>query len=102
MRYFIVMYYQTPNGKYTEQAKVADKIKKSDERLASVIIDYKDQKVVKSRFQNELAKDPKNFEKINNFYKQHYPDIIKQLEKKYEILEEALEIAKETLTKNEE
>lgn len=89
MRYFIVKYYQKPDGKYNEVVKVDDKLRNKDQVEAQVIIDYKDQKIVKCRFNGELPDN--KFETINNFYKGHYPDIIKSLEAKFQALEEIKE-----------
>jgi len=98
MRYFIVTYHQTPAGKYNETIKVDKKIRKKDLNSASVIIDYKDRKIVKSRFEGELGDgDRKDFDTINNFYKTHYPDVISQLEAKYIVLDEIVEGVKAEL-----
>jgi len=95
MRYFIVTYHQTPLGKYNETIKVDNKIRNKYLNTASVIIDYKDRKIIKSRFQGELGDevDSKDFATINNFYKTHYTQVISQLEAKYEVLTAATEMA---------
>jgi len=99
MRYFIVTYHQTPNGKYNETIKVDKKIRPKYLNTASVIIDYKERKILKSRFQGELGdvEDSKDFETINNFYKTHYPQVISQLEAKYIVLDEIVEGVKAEL-----
>ena len=91
MRYFIATYYSKPTGKVNESVKVDTKVRMKDLQCASVIIDYKERKIVKSNFEEELGADMKHdFETINNFYKEHHPRIISQLEAKYEVLEEAM------------
>jgi len=93
MRYFLVTYFQQPGGKYNESVKLDTKIRKRDSESASVIIDYETRKIVKSRFQGELGNEKgRDFDTINNFYKGHYPEMIAQLEAKYEVLEAAKEM----------
>lgn len=94
MRYFIATYYSKPTGKVNESVKVDSKVRMKDLQQASVIIDYKDRKIVKSNFEEELGADMQHdFDTINNFYKEHHPQIISQLEAKYQVLEEVLEMA---------
>lgn len=96
MRYFIVTYYKKPTGKINESVKLDTKVRDRDLRSASVIIDYRDRKIVKSNFEEELGPDNQHdFDTINNFYKQHYPDMIAQLEAKYEVIQAALDLASE-------
>lgn len=96
MRYFLASYYQKPGGKYNESVKVDTKVRIKDLQAASVIIDYKERKIVKSSFRGELGADKSHdFNTINNFYKQHYSSLISQLEAKYEVLNAALEMASE-------
>lgn len=96
MRYFIVTYYKKPTGKINETIKLDTTVRMKDLQGASVIIDYKTRKIIKSNFEEELGPDNQHdFETINNFYKQHYPGQISQLEAKYEVLEQALALASE-------
>jgi len=95
MRYFIVTYYKKPTGKINEAVKMDTKVRMKDLQSASVIIDYKERKIVKSNFEEELGVDKQHdFDTINNFYKGHYAQLISQLEAKYEVLEAAMEMAK--------
>ena len=95
MRYFIATYYSKPTGKVNESVKVDSKVRMKDLQGASVIIDYKERKIVKSNFEEELGADMKHdFDTINNFYKEHHPQIISQLEAKYQILAEVSEMVK--------
>ena len=96
MRYFLATYYKKPNGKFNEAVKLDTKVRMKDLQAASVIIDYKERKIVKSNFEEELGPDTHHdFDTINKFYKEHYPQVISQLEAKYEVLEEALALATE-------
>jgi len=82
MRYFIITYYQTPDGKYNETMHLEDKIKNRHLQEASVILDYKLQKIVKSRFTQDKAgmKPAADYDTLNDFYKKHYETTIKSLE----------------------
>lgn len=100
MRYFIATYYRKPNGKYSEQVKTDTKVRNKDLTGASIILDYKERKVVKSNF-GDTIEERRDFEKINEFYKNHYSNLIAQLEAKYEVLDAALELAKEIVDKSE-
>ena len=95
MRYFIATYYRKPNGKYSEQAKADSKIRNKDLPLATVILDYKERKIVKCNLDASL--DQRDFDKLNDFYKQHYLNIIAQLEAKYQVLDAVEETVKEML-----
>jgi len=95
MRYFIVSYYKQPTGKINEAVKLDTKVRMKDLQQSSVILDYKTRKVVKSNFEEELGKDRQHdFETIHDFYKGHYTQLISQLEAKYEVLQQALDMAK--------
>lgn len=85
MRYFIVTYAQQANGKYNELVKLDDRIRKRDESMATVILDYKTRKVVKCRLASDIER---NFNNISDFYKLHYDKAIDALEAKFKALEE--------------
>lgn len=93
MRYFLASYYKKPTGKINEAIKLDTKVRTRDLQTASVIIDYKERKIVKSNFAEELGPDNQHdFDTINNFYKGHYPREIAQLEAKYEVLDAAMKM----------
>lgn len=82
MRYFIVTYLQKPNGKYNETVNLDSHVRNRTLSTAAVILDYKERKVVKSRF------DDTDFAALHSFFRQHYPDIINGLESKFAALED--------------
>lgn len=100
MRYFIVKYFKKPNGKFSEQAKSDTKVRNADLRTASVILDYKEQKVVK--FNLDENHEHRDFATLNKFFKGHYTGLISQLEAKYEILEAVEETVKDLLAETPE
>lgn len=85
MRYFIVTYYTKPNGKVDESTSVSNRVKNRDIQTASVILDFKECKVVKCSMGGVVV--PRDFQKIVSFYHQHYPHVIERLFKEngYEI-----------------
>jgi hypothetical protein len=85
MRYLIITYYKKANGQIDESTAVARNLKMRDHQTASVILDFKKLAVVKANLNGETV--PKDFNKIVEYYMQHYENIIKRLfeENGYEI-----------------
>ena len=85
MRYLIITYYKKANGQIDESTAVARNLKMRDHQTASVILDFKKLQVVKANLNGVQA--PKDFNKIVEYYMQHYENIIKRLfeENGYEI-----------------
>lgn len=88
MRYFVVTYARKPNGQHDEAVSVEAKIRNSVRDMATVILDYKDRKVIKMRLPEDQVA-AKDFEKIHEYYNKHYETVIKGLEDKFAILEVA-------------
>ena len=85
MRYLIITYYRKANGQIDETTAVARNLKMRDHQTASVILDFKKLAVVKAHLNGETV--PKDFNKIVEYYMQHYENIIRRLfeENGYEI-----------------
>ena len=85
MRYLIITYYRKPTGQIDESTAVARNLRMRDHQTASVIIDFKKLQVVKANLNGINA--PKDFNKIVEYYMQHYENIIRRLfeENGYEI-----------------
>jgi hypothetical protein len=96
MRYLIITYYKKANGQIDESTAVARNLKMSDHQTASVILDFKKLAVVKANLNGETV--PKDFNKIVEYYMQHYENIIKRLfaENGYEFVTDAAAIEKES------
>ncbi len=97
MRYFIVTYLQNKDGKYNESIHLDTKLKDKVIQTATIILDYKERNIVKSRYRDDSIPKDEQFDKISAFYKTHYPDVIGQLETKYMGLDEAITIAREIM-----
>lgn len=85
MRYLIITYYKKATGQIDESTAVARNLKMRDHQTASVILDFKKLVVVKANLNGEQA--PKDFNRIVEYYMQHYENIIRRLfeENGYEI-----------------
>lgn len=78
MRYFIVNYVLTPKGQTDELISVSKKTKKNDLQTAAVILDFKQQQVVKASMNGTVI--PRDWQRIRDYYYQHYPKVIDQIE----------------------
>ena len=85
MRYLIITYYKKANGQIDETTAVARNLRMRDHQTASVILDFKKLSVVKAQLDGATV--PKEFNRIVEYYMQHYENIIKRLfeENGYEI-----------------
>lgn len=81
MRYFIVRYLKKPSGQMDELVAVSKKIKIADAASAAVILDFKSRRVEKAHMDGTTL--PRDFNRIRDFYAQHYAGIIKDLEAIY-------------------
>ena len=89
MRYLLITYYLKPDGKIDESTAVAKNLKPKDIQTCSVILDFKKLEVVKAQMNGVSV--PKDFNKIVEYYIQHYENIINRLfaENGYELVKEA-------------
>lgn len=82
MRYLIITYLQRANRRgeprQDEQVEVTKRLKPRDLQQGSVIMDFRDRSVVKASVGDQIA--PRDFQRIRDYYYQHYKDIIDQLE----------------------
>lgn len=85
MRYLILTYYTKPNGQIDEVMAVAKRLKPRDLQTGNVIVDFKELKVVKCTMGGQQV--PKDFNRIVEYYMQHYEATIKRLfsENGYEV-----------------
>jgi len=78
MRYFIATYAQKANGSFDEAVRVDKRLRNRDLAEASVIMDFKERKVVKLRLEDGTVGD-KNWDRVWLYYHQHYKDLIEDL-----------------------
>jgi len=77
MRYLTLTYYAKANGQIDETMAVAKNLKQSDWAMASVILDFKLQKVEKCSMSGVQV--PKVWDTVVSYYYQHYANIIERL-----------------------
>ena len=79
MRYLLITFARQPGGAIDEQVGFSKKVKTSDLQTCNVIIDYKEQRVIKCVIEGKVVDT--DFDRMNAYYKQVYPELIAQLEK---------------------
>jgi hypothetical protein len=86
MRYLILTYYTKPSGQIDEVMAVAKSLKARDHQTASVILDFKTLSVLKCSMGGVQV--PRDFNRIVEYYHQHYESTISRLFKEngYEIV----------------
>ena len=85
MRYLILTYYQKATGQIDEVMAVAKSLKTRDHQTANVILDFKTLSVLKCSMGGTQV--PRDFNRIVEYYMQHYESTITRLFKEngYEV-----------------
>lgn len=81
MRYLIINYYRRPTGQMDEVVSIARRTRLRDIQSAAVILDFETQTVVKCSMDGVVV--PKDWQRIRDFYHQHYSQVIDDLEKRH-------------------
>jgi|LakMenEpi03Aug12_release.lakeMendotaPanAssembly.Ray.scaffolds.fasta_scaffold219051_3 hypothetical protein len=84
MRYFLVQYLRRANGQMDEVVTVSKKIKMRDSQSSAVILDFKTRRVVQASMDGVIV--PKDWNRIRDFYHQHYAKLIEDLETVYPVV----------------
>ena len=84
MRYFLVKYSKKPTGQMDEVVSVSKKIKLRDSQSSAVILDFKTRQVIQASMDGVTV--PKDWNRIRDFYHQHYARLIEDLEAVYLII----------------
>lgn len=79
MRYLLISFFRRKGGQIDEMVKLSKKIQESDINTSNVIIDYADKKVEKCVIEGKRVDT--DFDKMHDYYKRVYPNLIDQLEK---------------------
>ena len=77
MRYLMLTYFYQANGKIDEGMTVTTRVRTKDWQTASVILDFKEQKVLKAALKDTAI--PKDWERIVGYYYPFYPAIMERL-----------------------
>jgi hypothetical protein len=86
MRYLIVTYMRRAarRGQEPQQDEVVSvsrRLRPRDISEGSVILDFRDRSVVKASVGDQTA--PRDFQRIRDYYYQHYRDLIDDIERQY-------------------
>jgi hypothetical protein len=73
----MLTYYYQANGKIDEGMTVASRVKTKDSQTASVILDFKELKVIKASLRDTTI--PKDWDRIVGYYYPFYPAIMERL-----------------------
>lgn len=85
MRYLLITFLRKPGGQIDEMVAVSKRVKPADIQTCNVIIDYAQKKVDKCIIEGKVVDT--DFERMDAYYKQVYPNLIAQLEKEAMITE---------------
>ena len=77
MRYLLLTYYTQASGKIDEAMVVSNRIRTKDWQTASVILDFKELKVLKAALRDTAI--PKDWDRIVGYYYPFYPAIMERL-----------------------
>lgn len=79
MRYLLITFFRKPGGQIDEQVTVSKRVKPSDSQTCNVILDFQERKIVKCVIEGKVV--PSDWNKMSEYYKKVYPNLIDQLEK---------------------
>jgi hypothetical protein len=79
VRYLLITFFRKPGGQIDEQVSVSKRVRPSDEQMCNVILDYANKKVQKCVIEGKVVAT--DWEKMNEYYKKIYPNLVEQLEK---------------------
>jgi hypothetical protein len=77
MRYLMLTYFYQANGKIDEGMTVATRVRTKDWQTANVILDFKEQKVLKASVRDTAI--PKDWDRIVGYYYPFYTNIMERL-----------------------
>ena len=77
MRYLMLTYYYKADGKIDEGMTVSNNVKRKDWQTASVILDFRDQQVLKASLRDNTI--PKDWDRIVGYYYPFYTSIMERL-----------------------
>jgi hypothetical protein len=87
MRYLFIQFIRKPNGQIDEAVSMSRRVKLTDQQLMNVILDYAEKKVLKCVIEGKVVDT--DWDRMNDYYKKIYPNLIGQLEKEAHITAKA-------------
>ena len=79
MRYLLITFFRKPGGQIDEQVQVSKKVKRSDDQMCNVILDFQEKKVTKCVIEGRVVET--DWDRMSSYYKKIYPNLVEQLEK---------------------
>jgi hypothetical protein len=79
MRYLLISFFRKKGGQIDEMVRVSKKLQASDMNVANVVIDYADKRVEKCVVEGKVVDT--DFNRMHEYYKRIYPQLIDQLER---------------------
>ena len=83
MRYLLISFFRRKGGQIDEMVKTSKRLQESDINTSNVIIDYADKKVEKCVIEGKVVDT--DFDRMNEYYKKVYTNLIEQLEREANI-----------------
>ena len=77
MRYFCITFVKRPNGQIDESTQTLNKLRTRDLQEANVILDFKEEKILKCRMTE--GNIPVDWNTVVGYYSKHYGDTFAQL-----------------------
>lgn len=75
----LITFFRKPGGQIDEQVGFSKKLRPVDQQTCNVILDFKERKVLKCLIEGKIT--PTSFEKMYEYYKEIYPQLVEQLDK---------------------
>lgn len=79
MRYLLIQFFRKPGGQIDEQVSMSKRVKPADISSVNVILDFAEKKIIKCVIEGK--KHESDWDRMYNYYKKIYPDIIDQLDR---------------------
>lgn len=78
MKYLLITYKTQANGQIDEELSVTKNLRDNDKRTCNVIMNYADKKVERCMIEGKVLDT--DWDRLNEYYKKVYPNIIQRLE----------------------
>ena len=75
----MITFLRKPGGQIDEQVQLSKRVRTSDNQMCNVIIDFAEKKVDKCVIEGKVVDT--DFERMVEYYRKVYPNLIEQLEK---------------------
>lgn len=79
MKYLLIQFFRKPNGQIDEQISIGKKVRPADLQTCNVILNYAEKKIEKCVIEGKVVET--DWDRMNNYYKKIYPNLISELEK---------------------